>query len=263
MRKIARLFALEWSRLLQYRADLFMWMAAESAIPLVSLAIWYTIAQTKNAPLSAVDTLTYYLIIMFVIIVTNAWAGWFLARSILNGDIVQYLVRPISPFWPHIANNILEKIIKLLIPLPVLLLVLWQFPRFFSPAIYEPRHIVLFAISVALAAVLSFMIELNFGVIAFWLEDIVQIRRYKDIIQEATSGVLIPLAFLPPTLHQIFSVLPFRYIFSAPAEILLGQAEHAAAWRLLGIQGLWVAGLVIILVILWRRGLKIYAVPGQ
>lgn len=261
--KITRLFALEWSRLLQYRADLFMWMAAESAIPLVSLAIWYTIAQTKDAPLSALDTFTYYIIIMFVIIITNAWNGFFLARSILNGDIAQYLTRPISPFWPHIANDVLEKGMKLLIPLPVLLVIIYRFPRFFSPAIFEPRHLGLFLISLLLAALLAFVLDMHFGVLAFWLEDATQLRRYKDILQQATSGILIPLAFIPATIKPIFAALPFRYIISAPAEILLGQAEGTAAFHILLTQAMWTGTLLITLTLLWRRGLKIYAVPGQ
>lgn len=263
MHKIGRLFALEWSRLLQYRADLLMWMASEAAIPLVSLAIWYTVAQSNTGPLTTVDTFTYYIVIMFVIIVTNAWNGYFMARSILNGDIIQYLVRPVSPFWSHIANNLIEKAMKLVIPLPVTLLIFSLFSSAFSPAIYEPRHITLFIISLILAAALSFVLDLHFGVIAFWLEDATQLRRYKDILQQATSGILIPLAFIPATIKPIFAALPFRYMLSAPVEILLGQAEGQAAFTILLTQAIWTGVLIITLTILWRRGLKIYAVPGQ
>lgn len=261
--KIARLFALEWSRLLQYRADLLMWMAAESAIPLVSLAIWYTVARSQSSPLSATDTFTYYVIIMFVIIATNAWNGFFLARSILNGEIIQYLTRPISPFWPQIANNLMEKALKLTFPLPLALFIFAFWPDYFSPAIYQPAHIAFFIISLILAAALSFVLDLHFGVLAFWLEDIVQLRRYKDILQQATSGILIPLAFLPPVIRYFFAALPFRYMISAPAEILLGQATGLSVLRLLLIQAVWLVTLISTLTVLWRRGLKIYAVPGQ
>ena len=152
---------------------------------------------------------------------------------------------------------------KLLIPLPILLLVIARFPQFFSPAIFEPRHLVLFLISLLLAALLAFVLDMHFGVLAFWLADATQLRRYKDILQQATSGILIPLAFLPATIKPIFAALPFRYIISAPAEILLGQAEGTAALHLLLIQATWTGVLLLTLTLLWRRGLKIYAVPGQ
>lgn len=261
--KIGRIFALEWSTMLQYRADLLMWTAAESAMPLVSLAIWSTVAKSAATGPTPLDIRTYYIIVIYLMIITNAWNGFFFSRSILNGEIIQWLTRPVSPWWPHIANNLTEKIIKLVIPLPAVLVALILFPHFFSSALYQPAHVVLFLFSVPLAVTLSFCLDMLFGVLAFWLEDIAQIRRYKDILQQTTSGILIPLVWLPDVLRPIFTALPFRYIISAPAEILLGQAEGSAALQLLALQFMWIALLIVTLVILWRRGLKIYAVPGQ
>lgn len=249
--------------MLQYRADLLMWMAAESAIPLVSLAIWSTVAQSTATGPTPLDIRTYYIIVIYLMIITNAWNGFFFSRSILNGEIIQWLTRPVSPWWPHIANNLMEKCIKLFFPLPILLAFLVLTPHFFSAAIFQTPHVLLFLVSLPLAAVLAFCLDMLFGVLAFWLEDIAQIRRYKEILQEATSGILIPLVWLPTTLRHVFAALPFRYIISAPAEILLGQVEGITALHVIAIQLLWITTLITTLVILWQRGLKIYAVPGQ
>ena len=58
LKKISRVFIMEWSKSLQYRVDVVLWMLAEAAIPLVALAIWYAVAKT-NTSLSPTDILTW------------------------------------------------------------------------------------------------------------------------------------------------------------------------------------------------------------
>jgi len=260
---IQRLFAMEWSSMLQYRLDLILWTASEAAIPLVSLAIWYTVAATSPSGPGQQEVLTYYIFVMFVMIITNAWGGFFLSREILEGEIVQYLTRPVSIFWKYAANNVSEKIIKLLIPLPILLVSLVTFREYFAPAIFQTSHIILFLVSLVVAAFLHFNLDLAFGLLAFWLEDALQIRSYNEMLASIASGIMIPFAFMPPLAQQIFGFLPFRYYISLPIEFLLGQAHGTQVPLLIGYQLAWTIALAILLNILWRKGLRRYAPPGQ
>lgn len=263
MHKVARLFVMQWSRLLQYRLDIFLWMMVEAITPLVSLAIWYRVAQQRSGPLTDTETLTYYILVMFVFVITNSWNGFFFAREILNGEIVRYLTRPISLFWGYISENIAEKTIKLSVPIVVFAATLALFPGLFSPAIYQWRHWPLFIASLLLAAILSFTLDMCFGVVAFWLDDSDQLRHYKIMLHEFTSGVIIPFALMPPLLQNIVSVLPFRYIVGVPTEILLGRITGSTLLTVFAIQLVWAVVCTVALVMLYRRGLKRYAVPGQ
>lgn len=263
MRKTLRLAAMEWSMMLQYRTDVLLWTAAEAVTPLITLAIWYRISQQTSSALTSQETITYFLGVVFLTIVTGAWGGFFLANDILTGKIVQYLIRPLSIFWHHIEQNILEKILKLFIPLPVVILCLYFFPEWFSPKIFIPSHILLFIPSVLLAIVLAFVLDIALGTLAFWLENANQIRGYRYMLETVMSGKLIPYTALPAAVFTAFSWFPFRYIISAPLEILLGQAEGSQAWKLLGYQSAWLLALLLILIILWKKGLKRYAIPGQ
>ena len=263
MRKFTRLLIMEWQTTLQYRADLIMWVIMETASPLVSLAIWYTIASSANSGPTPKEVRTYYLLMFFIIICTSAWNGFFLSQEILNGTISQYLIRPVSVFSKHIANNLTEKIIKLLIPLPIFIITLALAPHWFSETIYKPLNIAIFIVSLLLGATLSFIIDLNFGLLAFWLEDVTQIRRYNDLLREITSGILIPFAFLPLWAHNLFSFLPFRYIYSAPAEIILEQAKGIEVIQLLGVQAIYLLLATGLLTLLWRQGIKTYVPVGN
>lgn len=262
--KLARLFAVEWSTVIQYRFDLLLWTGVEAATPLISLAVWYAVARsTPSFVLSPRDTLTYYVLVMFVLVCTNAWNGYFFAREILNGDLVKYLVRPMGALWHHVVNNLVEKGIKFIIPVPLLLVSMWIWREAFSPAIFEPRHLLLFIPSLLLALGVSFLLDMALGTLAFWFEDANEIRRYKDVFQEVASGVLIPFAAMPEKLQFVLGLLPFRYTLSAPLEVLLGQVEGTRALALLGQQAAWMAVLGFVLWVLYRAGLKRYAVPGQ
>jgi ABC-2 type transport system permease protein len=238
-------------------------MFAEAAAPLISLAIWYTVAQTSESGPTPRDVFTYFIIITFVKIITDSWNGIFLAREILNGDVIKNLIRPLHVFWYGLANNLTEKVFKLILPLVALIVSLNVWPNAFSPAIFEWRNILFFLVSLVLAIAVSFNIDLIIGLMAFWLEDAMQIRRYKVMLEQVASGLLIPFSFLPPLALAIFSYLPFRYITSAPTEILLNQTPGTTVWQLIVWQIIWFIGSAGIIAWQWQAGLRRYAVPGQ
>lgn len=263
LKKIWRLMAVNWSVTIQYRGDLLLWMMTEAVTPLISLAIWYTVAATSTRGLSPQETFTYYILVMFVVTITGAWSGFFTAREILEGEIVKRLIKPVSVFWSFSLQNMGEKIMKLFIPIPLFTFALYLWPNVFSPSIFVGRSWLWFVPSIILAAALAFTLDMAFGVLAFWLEDALQIRNYKDTLEMITSGVLIPLAFMPPAMQQVVNALPFRHIITTPIEILLGRLSTSAILPAIGIQAGWLLASSLILYLLWNHGLKRYAPPGQ
>lgn len=263
MRKLIRLAALTFSELLQYRLDMTLWILSEAIVPLIALAIWYRVASSNPSTFSPQDALTYYLLVMFTSISTSAWNGYFLATQILNGELAQYLTRPLSIFWRHIFSNIAEKFLKFLIPLPIFIAVVFIFPQTFSPALYSWKHFGLYIVSLLLAATLAFVLDMNLGSLAFWLEEVHQIRAFRYLLEEVASGVLVPFALMPAAIATALSFLPFRYIISVPVEIMMGRLEGLSALQFIGYQIGWVILFIALLSFLWKRGLRRYAIPGQ
>lgn len=261
-RKMNRMWAIAWSHALQYRGDIAIWALVSAVTPLISLAIWWN-AFSNGGILSQQEILTYYLVAMFVEYLTRSWRGVFIVQQILDGKIIKYIIRPPFILFDHITNNLTTKALQLSLPLPAAILLVAFFPQFFSAAIYNPANIALFLLSLILAMVLNFCLDFAIGLLAFWLEDAHELHSYRFLFMQVASGILIPFAVMPETVKTLFSFLPFRYIISAPVEILLGQATGAAASQLLLIQAAWVVVLIIILRFEWVRGLKRYAIPGQ
>lgn len=263
LRKIARMFYINWSNILQFRGDIFLWTLTEAITPLIALAIWFTVTSHTQTAISPRDTLTYYVLSILVITATNAWTSHFLTQQILDGELVKYLVRPISVFWEHITDNIDVKIMRLVLPVPAAVAVFWLLPEWFSPSIYAPSRIALAITSVLLGATIAFVADSLLATFAFWIEDAHQIIGYHYLLWTISSGVLIPYIFLPETIKTILSFLPYRYIVSAPIEILITSSSTTPATTLIAIQVAWIIGLTLVLKVLWQRGLKRYAIPGQ
>jgi len=263
LKKIFRLAAISWGDTMQYRADISMWILAEAATPLVSMVLWYTVAKNSDQGFSPQETLNYYILTILVMTATDSWAGFYLAQEILNGTIVQRLIKPIAVFWDLIINNAVGKVFRFLIPLPLFIVSLWLFPTFFVSTLYQWRPWFLFMVSLFLALCLAFFIDVIFGLFAFWLEDAVNIRWFKDTLKMITSGILIPIAIMPTSVQHIVNLLPFRHIITTPTEIILGRISGTSLLYALGIQLAWVVSTGIIVVVMWKRGLKRYAPPGQ
>lgn len=258
-----RLFSLSLSQALQYRGDLLLWLTAITATPLLSLAIWYTVAQSSTTGLIPRDILTYYIIIMFVRVFTASWRGYHLIEQILNGDIVNYLIRPPAIWGEFLTTPLTTLSLQLTIPAVLLLTVAFTQPHLFTPAIFQLSNVFLFAASILIAFIISFAFDISLGLLAFWLEDAQELMAYRFTLTQIASGVVIPFAMMPPWLHTAFSFLPFRYIVSVPAEILLGQATGTTRLYLIGIQLVWAAVLVALMRTLFVHGRKRYATPGQ
>lgn len=258
-----RIFSLSWSEAVQYRGDLALWTIASTLAPLISLAVWYTVATSGQSGVSPQDMLTYYILIMLIEYVTRSWRGVYMAQEILDGSIVRYLLRPPIFFIEHLTETIATKIFQLALPLLLFATALIALPDLFSPQIFERSNLLLGLLSIAIAFLVSSAVDYCVGLLAFWIEEVQELHSYRFLLMEVASGVLIPFAVMPDALFTLFSLLPFRYMVSAPAEILLGQATGEQALTLIGIQLAWSVGLIVLVRVLWIFGLRRYAIPAQ
>lgn len=263
LKQIGRLFALSWAYALQYRGDIVIWALTSATTPLVSLAIWYSVAKSGDLPTSTRDVITYYILIFLVAYFTRSWRGIFIIEMILNGGIIKYLLRPPVFLFEFISGNLVTKSLQLAVPLPIFLIAIFVHPSWFSPGLFDWANVALFAVSLTMAYILAFAVDLSVGLLAFWIEDAMELQSYRFLLQEVASGVLIPFSVMPPVARTVLSVLPFRYTISAPVEILLGQVQGRETLYLLAAQAAWMISMVVVMRILWVYGLRRYAIPGQ
>lgn len=263
LKQVLRLLIASWSKTLNYRADIVAYTLVSVAAPIVALAVWYTVAQSGGLGGNPQTVLTYYIAVMLVEIVTRAWRGLYIVDQIRTGAIVEQLIRPPVILLENVTSNIVTKAVQLFFPVIIFLAALLIFPHSFAPAIYELKNVILFLVSLMLATTIWFFLDIAIGLTAFWFEEAFELHTYRFLLMQIASGILIPFSAMPEIVRSFFSVLPFRYVISAPVEILLNQPVHASIGHLLVVQVGWVILTIFAVRILFVRGLRHYAVPGQ
>jgi ABC-2 type transport system permease protein len=205
-------------------------------------------------------------------ILTYVSVGWILrsfywntidqemAYEVIDGKIAMDFIKPVSVQWMWLARAMGESAFRLiLLTAPTAIVVTLLFPVL-PPA--SPLNFTLFLV----AAVGSFFImgALNFliGTCAIPLTSILALIRAKFWLIELLSGLLIPLSFFPRSLQIISSWLPFEHIANTPLQIYLGRLSLLQTLRLLAIEYLWVAALIFLGHLWWRRATRKITIHG-
>ena len=122
MRKAGTLLSVYLAYMLEYRAELFLWALA-GALPLILLGVWTEAARGGEFPLSPGEFARYFLMVFLVRQATVVWVVWEFERDVVEGRLSFRLLRPLDPFFDHLAAHTAERLARL--PFVVLLTLLF------------------------------------------------------------------------------------------------------------------------------------------
>jgi ABC-2 type transport system permease protein len=215
---------------------------------LVLLALWRTIlgGRESTGPMSLAAVLTYT-------VVAEVFAEQLAVRTTLNlafweGTLVIRFLRPmgmVRQLAAEMAGKWLISLSLFSVPLVLATALLGVDPR---PS--SPMALALFIVSLGLAILVGLALDLLFGAISVALEQPVWVIEYtRTAIGTLLSGALLPLAYYPWGLGDVFSWLPFAAMAWAPLAIYTSSGEPG---RLLLSQLFWAAVLWPVAQWLWR-----------
>jgi ABC-2 type transport system permease protein len=256
------LFRSAWLVDLQYRPAIAIWLTLGLAQPLVTLAIWWSVAgQGEVDGYARGDFARYFFALMLVDQLTLAWDIWFVDRWIREGELNYRLVRPIDPIHEAIADNLAYKAGS-----ATLLVVVWLVVAAFWPAVRLPvdplRWLGAF-VAVVLAGGIRFLVSYVHGLLAFWTTRASGLFELHFGLSLFLAGRIAPLAILPPLAATVASVLWFRSMLAFPVEVLTGTVTtlEGYLWGLGG-QLFWFGAWFGAYRLAWTRGLRRYEGVG-
>jgi len=222
----------------------------------INLMLWRFLY--RDTP-EMVSYMTKYTIVSNII-------GMFYARGIAgriggkvsSGAFVTDLIRPINFFsmsWQMEFAGICSNL--LLRGLPVILV---YSPFLIMNAGYYNILMVLYAI--ALGHVLFLLIYALLGFSAFILIEIWPFGRLLDDTIRLLAGGFIPLAILPGFIRKIAYVLPFRFLYTFPLELLFGTADMNVLYENFVVLTVWICVFVALNVVMYRFALRKAVVQG-
>ena len=122
--------------------------------------------------------------------------------------------------------------------------------------------VVIFLASLGGAWLLNFAVSATIGTLALYMESSMSIWELWLGCFMIFSGYLLPLELFPPWLERFARLLPFAYLQAVPVEILTGMHDRTSALSQLGAQYAYAAAAVLVMALVWRRGVKRFAAFG-
>lgn len=264
MRKYRALFRSCWIDALTYRAESLVWLLGDTMPSLVMLALWLTVYRQREviAGYTLSMMIIYYLgmAVMETLFTPHCeeWLSWLIRR----GELSPFLLRPVSVIayfmWTEVAWRVL-RFLLLLIPLGLILYRLLVYISF--PTLSFGQVLGLF-LALPFSYLLHFSIKFILGSTAFWLIEPRGLFNFFYISNNIFSGAFLPLDLFPPTIVTLGKVLPFKYIYYFPLNVALGKFVGRGLVLGLGIQLFWLTVFGLIMLFVWRQGLKRYAAVG-
>ncbi len=205
---------------------------------------------------------SYYLLVTLVDMLTAVNEDdWQIAADIKDGNISQFLLKPIDYFTYRLCLFGAGRIIYTAVSLaPVTVFILFQRAYFVLPL--DAAAFGWFAVSVLLTGLLQFFISYTMALLAFWVLEVSTFIFILFAFEYIAGGHLFPLDILPSWLAHLLNFTPFPYQLFFPVSIYLGRINGAALFQGLIIQTFWVLTFYLLARIAWSRGIKKYTAVG-
>jgi ABC-2 type transport system permease protein len=164
------------------------------------------------------------------------WPDRELAQRVRTGDVAIDLTRPWNLQLALLAQDLGRSghaaLVRLVPPVALGALVLpFRWPD-------DPWSVALFAVSAALAVVISFAVRFLLDLASFWLLDSRGVAGVYMSLSGLLCGLTVPLSFFPDALRTALYATPFPGLLQTPIDVF---SERGSAAALLAHQVLWAA----------------------
>lgn len=208
--------------------------------------------------------LTYVFGIILVRAIVLSARAIDVSSDIAQGDLSNYLVKPISYFKYWFTRDVSSKILNVSFAIVefFLLYLILKPPFYFQQNIYV---LITFLISIAIAVMLYFFILFIVSSVPFWSPELGWGSQFLVVIIliEFLSGALFPIDILPINIQSFVMSLPFPYLIYFPVQVYLGKISGMQLIQGLIISFLWMIGLGFFMKYIWQKGLKVYESIGH
>jgi len=256
-RKALALCQLSLANMLEYRAEIYLWVLA-SALPLILLGVWSQAAESGAFPLTRVDFIRYFISVFVVRQFSFIWVIWEFEELVVSGNLSQMLLQPLNPIWRFLSSHLMERVVRLPLVAGVVALCFALYPE----ALWLPRAgDLLRALGLlGLAFIARFFLQYMMSMLSFWSERAAAIEELWFVVHLFLSGLIAPLDVYPESVRRVTELTPFPYLIYHPVNLLLGRPVPftRAALVLAG----WGLGAFLLQRLLWKRGLERYSAMG-
>lgn len=257
------IFSVTLGEYFAYRMNFLLWRLRAFFSLLIRYYLWLAIYESAQSIFgySESQMLTYVLLSTIVSSFVLATRTPDLAGQILNGDVINFLLKPFSFFGYFLTRDFVDKVLNFVFSI----VEVWVLYLIVKPQIVinaDPTMWFFLALLTLLGCLIAFNINMLISFIAFWSPEVWAPRFIFYILVAFFSGSFFPLDILPTPIYNILLATPFPYFYFIPSKIYLGFTGTEMALYV-GATVLWTALSTFFMIWVWRKGLMGYSFYGR
>jgi ABC-2 type transport system permease protein len=243
-----------------YRAEFLVWILT-TTLPLVMLGLWTKVAEEEPfAGYTAAGFTAYYLSNLIVRNLTGSWVAWQVSEEIRLGAMSMRLLRPLHPMIAFAMSHLAAVPFRSVVALPVAIILLVSSGA--SALTTEPLQLALLIPSLVLAWLITFTTMFMLGCFAFFMTKSMSLMNLYFLLFSLLSGYLLPIPLLPWWIREPAEVLPFRFMLSAPIELMTRSLSSTEILSLLAGQLAWAVAMMAFALWTFRAGVRRFEAVG-
>jgi ABC-2 type transport system permease protein len=263
MKKYWTAFVLMLSHELIYRTNIFFGCLGQFVTYAALLFLFQAIPRETVGVYDQSQLFTYLLGAAFLSMTLFVYLMHDIAREIVEGDLINYLLRPIDYLWFSVSRALAIRVLPVVFSVITVLVLFLVFSSrtFFWQTDLQP---------LLMAAALSFgslllvlLMDFCAGMFGFWTHRSHGPRWMITMLLSSFAGSYFPLDLFPPWLQTALSYTPFPSIIFIPVKAYLGQLSYQDFLHAIVTDAAWIVGFLMVLVFVWRRGVKMYEAYGH
>ncbi len=255
-------FAARFRTLLQYRGAALGGMVTQVFFGLILVMVYQAFYRSTSAarPMS-LSQVTSYIWLGQAFLGMLPWNVEGEQRVLVRSGAVAYeLLRPIHLYSLWFARSLAWRSAPTLMrSVPILVLAFAFFGLRLPPS---PGAAAAWAGAMAGALLLSASLTTLITIFLLWTISGEGLSMLFTALITLCSGMSIPLPLLPGRVRGIMELLPFRGLVDAPYRLYVGYAQPGDVAMLLTHQLLWSTAIVLLGLLLLRRGLRRLEISG-
>ena len=254
-------------QMLAYRFNFIFFLLGEILSSVVMYFVWLAVFNSSEGETFmgfSMTDMTVYLFVSFAVgYLTYSEGSYAVAEEIRDGSIAMRMIKPVRFDLPFLFQEIGSRsVTALFVIVPICALVeIYRFSVTGAVAL-NAVNFLLFLLSLIIAYLLSFYINVCYGFMAFFLKNLWGASVLKDAIISFLSGSKIPIAFMPATLQTVLNILPFSSLSYTPVMIYMGMYDPVTIVQKLGLQLFWLLAFWGLSKLIWVQATKRLCLQG-
>lgn len=253
--------------MMAYRFNFFFHLLGEMISCFVMYFVWLAVFESSDSStfmgFSMTDMTVYLFISFMASFLTYSDGAINIGEEIRDGSIVMRMIKPVNFDMYFLFHELGSRVVVAGIVLVPMCIGVELYKFFVTGAVmFSLPNFALFMVSLVLAYLVSFYSNVCYGFLAFFLKNLWGSSVLKDAVISFLSGSKIPLAFMPPVLKTVLSVLPFASLSYTPVMLYMGLYDAPAIIWSVSLQVFWLVFFWGLSKLIWRLATKRLCVQG-